>query len=133
MPLYDYQIAAGHNNVAGFVYVENIIRYPPDADLVPLPPVERVTLDQRYTNNGVVSIQWRWAGMSQTDLETLVDDYLAGDWYASDALVTIRTRKRGVTFGNYNATLKQPSFTQVTNTKVRDVVLQFRNLVEFVP
>lgn len=133
MPLFDYQIAAGHDNTAGFDNIEDLVVYPPDADPVPLGPVEKVTLSQRYVNNGQISIQWRWAGMSQTNLETLIDDYLAGNWHASDALVTIRTRQRDNTFADYNATLKQPAFERVTTTKLRNVVLQFRNLIEIVP
>lgn len=132
MPLYDYQIATGHNNTAGYANIENVVTYAPRAQRVGLPPVRRVTLDQRVHYNGVITITWSWEGMSQDDLDALVDDYV-GDYDTPDAAVTIRTRKQDGTYDDYNAYLALPiegeDYERVTSTKVRNLRITFRNLV----
>src|SRR5690606_26624862 len=133
MALYDYQLAAGHDNTAGYTNIEDVVTYAPRATWVGQRPVRHVTLDQRVHYNGVLSTTWAWDGVSIAGLDALVTAYL-GDYDTPDAAVTIRTRKQSGSYADFNAYINLPvegqDYERVTSTKLRNLTLVFRDLVE---
>lgn len=135
----ELKIAANHNNQAGLVSVETLVTYPPHADLVPMGSVARRMMSDRLRRDGERDITWRWGFMLWDDLDNLITT-IVGSWDTASKQVTIRTLKRNITYGNFNATLWTPvprtedatnaDYTQETLTKVSDLRIRFIGLVE---
>jgi len=134
MAYQDHQIAAGHDNAAGLVNIEDITdgsgyaflfvrsvgQYVP-GELVP-------TLNVSIAVLGVTKITWTWAALRTSQYEYLKDTYGGGGY---TGLVTIRTTTtvKG-TYANYNARmlLKPEAELQWFPPYYRDVAVDFIDL-----
>jgi hypothetical protein len=100
----DYQLAAGHNNVAGYTVISEITDGTTTLDEPLVRPtisrgVRRFTLAQpKFSGTAFAALVF--TRMSGEMLEYMKDNY--------EGLVTVRLPLDGSTFANYNATLIIP-------------------------
>ena len=125
MALYDYQIAAGHNNAAGLANVETLtdaggnLFKPPSAlgtyqagEVVP-------TLSGSIAVVGSAFVVWNWT-MLTTQYAYLKTTYCAGGY---TGLVTIRTAtEQYAVYANYNARLILPQVGELQRISIGYIV-----------
>lgn len=109
--LLDYQLAAGHNNAAGLVNVENMTSggytlHAPTGLGTYSPGEEVVRGDGSITYDGQASVIWEFDLLEPTLLEYLSTTFCAGGY---TGLVTVRTRTRSTGYANYNARMIVPT------------------------
>lgn len=133
----ELKIAAGHDNEAGLVAIETVVATAPRCTPVPRGSTTTRLASGAIRRDGFKDITWSWGIMTFSDLDALVTTYL-GDWDTDYANVTIRTLKRDMTYGNYNARMFLPVFDgdddeggyeQPTTRKVTNVRIRFGNLI----
>lgn len=129
--LYDYEIAAGFNNIAGVVNVETITVQPPRASRVPLGNQTRYALSGKQRTDGQQIVIWQFTAASHTNLDDFITT-IFGDYETETAEVTIGTRNRDNTFSYYNALAYLPldatNYRQLAINVLGDLEIRFRLL-----
>ena len=133
-PKYSFSLAAGHNNAAGLVNVENIL---PSSDRYFWPPktpggfnpgelIGRA--DDIIVTVGYASFVWVFDVLTLAQYNYLITTYsTGGNTYSGK--VTVRTVNAANSYANYNATMKIPP--QPTRNFIRrtGVEIQFTRAV----
>jgi len=118
------QLAANHNNTAGYVVLQSVI---PSGSTFPFPPADTYGTYQRGERLARPNGRDFWRGQAFTQfiwraMPWVHDSYLrqtfCGDVSNYDGLVTVRlqTETPG-TYANYNATMKLPIMTDLARRK----------------
>jgi hypothetical protein len=135
MAIYDYRIAAGHNNTAGLVNVEDIAPpgdrafYPPSAYSSYNVGAIRLRLDGTAYTAGMPSVEWLFDVMTRAQWRYLQDTYTVGG-NSHSGKVTVRTRDMDGAYTNYNAVMILPRLVDLERsfTLYRRVIVRFIRL-----
>lgn len=133
----EIRIAAGHNNTAGFVTAESVMGLAPRCTPVPRGSVTTLLSSGGIRRDGFKNFTWEWRILPFEDFSAFVTAYIGG-FDTEYGLVTVRTRLRAMTYGNFNAKLYLPiiggderegSYEQPTSSKVINVRFVFADAV----
>jgi hypothetical protein len=126
MPLYSYEIGS---TFGGMTNVESLT-VPLAAPKATAPdfsqPIDLA--DGLVRGGGWLTMTWSWAFMTQAQYDQL-RTFCSG----KSAAVFIATRKDDFTYDDYTAVLVWPEQPERDSGRVRDLVLTFRQLVEYTP
>lgn len=136
MSVYQYAIAAGHDNAVNLVNIETI---KPTGDKFFVPPQAYSTFDDgilrvrgdgaRYTT-GRKLFTWPFRVLTAAQYRYLMTNYTTGGNSYSGP-VTVKTRKPSGAYETYNATLYLPKLPDLTRRYLtyRDVLITFSDAV----
>lgn len=131
MSIYDYQIAAGHDNAAGLVNIEAITPsgdktfYPPAGVGTYNPGEFRIRGDVSLYIAGEASCEWVFSSLTRAQVRYLMTTYCASSYSGK---VTIRTKTDNInTYANYNAVMVLPKLTETERnyTRYRNYRIRF--------
>lgn len=130
MPVDDYEIAAGFDQVGGFANFENLFpKKPfPRGKRVPLGSTTRTVLSGKQITDGEVVVTINLDGCPFTELANYITTYF-GNYNTENAEVTLGVRRRSNNFAYYNAIAHLPlegrDYTQPNPDAVIDLKLEF--------
>lgn len=136
MSVYQYAIAAGHDNAVNLVNIETI---KPTGDKFFVPPqayssfddgILRVRADVARYTTGRKSFTWPLRVLTVAQYRYLMTNYSTGG-NSYSGLVTVKTRNPAGAYANFNATLFLPELPDLTRRYLtfRDITLIFADAV----
>jgi hypothetical protein len=116
MAIYSYAIAAGNDNAAGLVNIENITPsgdnafYPPAGIGTYNPGDFRMRGDSTLYLAGYASCEWVFRKITRAQLRYLMDTYCSSS-YSGKVTITTKTDNAN-TYANYNAVMLLPKLVE---------------------